>query len=45
MSKNFERCKTYKAKLIQEKFDEWFETLIEKNVCKINYSDASWWER
>ena len=41
MSKYYERCKTYKAKLIQEEFDERFETHIEKNKCNINYSDAS----
>ena len=41
MSKYFEKCKTYKAKLMQQEFDKWFETHIEKNKCNINYSDAS----
>ena len=41
MSKYFEKCKTYKAKLMQEEFDERFEMHIEKNKCNIYYSDAS----
>ena len=43
MSKYFERCKTYKAKLIQEEFDERFETHIEKSKCKINTQMLPGW--
>ena len=40
MSKFCEKCKTYKAKLTKEEFDEWFE--MHKSECSINFFKKVW---